>query len=78
MALELVQARVNHSIVELPGAFADTLEHEWFRIQARIDAQNIQHNSRSGTIITRPDIISITDDEEEFPLVVILESCEGA
>jgi hypothetical protein len=45
MALEFVQARVDLPIVELPGPFTNTPEHERFEIQSPVDTKNIEDNS---------------------------------
>ena len=63
MTFELVQSGVYLSIIKLPGAFADALEHKWLGIEPRVNAQDIQNDPRSWAVVPRPDNVSIADDK---------------
>lgn len=77
MTLELIESRVDLAVVERLGAFADRLEKKWFRIQLRVDAEDVQHDTGGCAIISATNDIPVADDEDQLTLVVILEGCEG-
>ena len=77
MTFKLVQARIDLAIVELLGTLTDRLEHKRLRIpRCRINAKDVQHNVRRGSIIAATNDVAVTNDEDELPLVVIVQSSE--
>ena len=76
MALELIQSRVHLAVVQLLRAFTNRLEQQRLGVQLRVDTKDIQNDSRGCTIVTTTDDVSVTDNEDELPFVVVLESRE--
>lgn len=77
VTFEFVQARVNLSIVELLRSLPDGLEHEGFRIpRCRINAKDVQHNVRRGSFVATTDDIAIADEEDQLPLIIVVQCCE--
>ena len=75
MTFKLVEARINLAIIELLGAFADRFEQERLGIKLWIDTKNIQNNARRSTVIPTTDDVAVTNDEQEFALVVVIKRC---
>jgi hypothetical protein len=73
VSLELVETRVDLAIIQCLGAFTDRFEQDRFRVEFRVDTKDVQHDSRSGSVITTTDYIAITNDEEQLPFVIIVE-----
>lgn len=73
MTLKFIQSRIDLAIVQCPISLTNTLEQQRLRVQLGVDSKNVQHDSRSGTIISTTDDVAIADDEDELALVVIIE-----
>ena len=73
MTFELVQPRVNLPVVDLLRAFTNGLEHQGFRVQLRVDTEDVKNNTRSRTVVAASDNVTVADDEEKLPLVVVVQ-----
>lgn len=76
VTFELVETRVDLSVVELLGSFSDGLEEQRLWIQLRVDSEDIEDDSRSRSIVSTSDDVSVAENEHELPFVVVLESRE--
>lgn len=77
MSLKLVQPRVHLRIIQLFTPLSNTLEQQGFGINLGVHPEDIEHDPGCRPIITGPDDIPITDDEDELPLVIVLQHGEG-
>jgi len=77
VSLELVKSGVDLSIVELPGTFTDRLEQQGLGIEFRVDAENVQNNSRGRTIVAASNDISVANDKDQLALVIIIQCCKS-
>ena len=76
MALEFVEAGIYFAVVEGLCALADRLEEQRLRVELRINAQDVENDTRSRAIVATTDDVAIADDEDELALVVVLEASE--
>ena len=77
MTLELVQSRVNLAVVESFGAFADRLEEQRLRIELGVNTKNVGDDTGSRPIVAATCDITVTDDEDKLPLVIVIQGCKG-
>ena len=73
MTFVLVEPRIHLRIVDLLATFSDTLEQERFRVELRVYTEDIEDDSRRGSVVSGPDDVSVTNDKYEFPFVVIVQ-----
>ena len=76
MALEFVEAGIYFAVVESLCALADRLEEQRLRVELRINAQDVENDTRSRAIVATADDVAIADDEDELALVVVLKASE--
>ena len=76
MSLELVKTRIDLAIIQSLGTLADTLEQKGLDVKVRIHTKDIKNNPRRRPVISATDNVPIADDENEFALIVIVESSE--
>ena len=76
MSLEFVEAGINFAVVESLCALADRLEKQRLRVELRINAQDVENDTRSRAIVATTDDVAIADDEDELALVVVLKASE--
>lgn len=60
----LVQSRIDFGIIDLLTPIADRFEQEWFRVELWVDAENVEHDSRGGTVVACSDDVAVANDEE--------------
>lgn len=61
---------------DLFRSITDRLEAERLRVDRRIRTKNVEDDLRSRSVVSTSDDHSIANDEEQLPLVVVLESSE--
>ena len=74
MSLEFVEAGINFAVVESLCALADRLEEQRLRVELRINAQDVENDTRSRAIVATTDDVAIADDEDELALVIVVQS----
>jgi hypothetical protein len=77
VTLEFIETRVDFAIIERLGTFTDRFEQERFGIEFRVNAKDIQHDSRGRPIVPTTDNVAIANNEQQLPLVVVVESRKG-
>jgi hypothetical protein len=58
-------------------ALANRFEHQRFRISCGVNAKDIENDGRCRPFITTADDVPITNDENQLPLVVIVQTSKG-
>ena len=76
MTLILVQPRVHFAIIKLFRALTNGVEQEWFQIKCRVYPKDIEDYLWHGMIISTANYIPISDEENQFSLVLIFEGCK--
>ena len=56
--------------------FSEREEAERFRIEVGIDSEDVENDSRRRSVVSGSDDHSVAEDDDEFPLVVVLESSQ--
>lgn len=74
MTSVLIQTSVDLTHVVLLQSLAEREERERLRVKVGINTQDVERNSRRGSVVARTDDVAITDDDDELPLVVVLEA----
>lgn len=73
MTLKLVQPGVYLSIIQSLRPLSYTPKQQRLRIPIRIHPQDIQSNPRRRPVVPASNNVPIADDEDEFPLVIVIE-----
>jgi hypothetical protein len=58
-------------------ALANRFEHQRFRISCGVNAKDIENDGRCWPFITTTDDVPITNDKNQIPLVVIVQTSKG-
>lgn len=77
MTLKLIESTVNLAVIQLLRAFANRLKQKRFRVELRIDAEQVKDDSWRRTVVTGTDNVTVAKEEDELALVVVVECCEG-
>lgn len=75
-SFNLVQSTPHLAVIELLRPFRDRLEHERIGINVLIDAEDVEYNTRSRSIVTGSDNHAVTDDHKQLSFVVVGEGRE--
>ena len=59
----------------LSHSLTQTFEAEWLRIDSLGDAQDVEDNTGSWSVIALSDDHTVTDNDQKFPLIVVLHPC---
>lgn len=76
MALELIQPRVDLAVIQSLATLTNTPKQQRLRVDIRIHTENIENDPRSRTVVPTTDDVSIADNEDELPLIIIVERRE--
>ena len=76
MTFKLVESRVDLSVVKRFGALADGLEEQWLWVKLGVNAEDIKNNTGRCAVITTSNDVSVANDKNQFPLVIIVERRE--
>lgn len=71
-----VESSVDLPHVVLLLTFSEREEAERFRIEVGIDSEDVEDDSRRGSVVSGSDDHSVAEDDDELPLVVVLESSQ--
>jgi hypothetical protein len=68
---------VHLAVIEYFRALAYALEEKELGVDFGIYAEDVEGNPRRRAIVTAPNDIAVTDDEDELVLVIVIEGSEG-
>ena len=74
MSFEFIQTGVNLAIIQRLGTLTNRLEQQRLRVQLRIHSEDVEDDSGRGPIVAGSDDVTITNDEQQFALVIVVES----
>jgi hypothetical protein len=77
VTFELRETTVHLAVVECFGAFACVLEKKRLGVDFGIHAGDVEGKPRRCAIATTTNDITLTDDEDELTLVIVVEGGEG-
>lgn len=77
MTLKLVQTRVDLAVVELTRTLANGLVQKRLRIKLRVHTKNIEDDARRCAVVTCTDDVTVADDKDQLPLVIVVQRSEG-
>jgi hypothetical protein len=76
VTLVFIETGVDLAVVELFTSLAERLARQCRWVHLWINSENVQNDLRGGTVISATNNHTVTNDEDQLSLVVILQSSE--
>ena len=63
MTFKFIKSGVDLAVIQLFTALSDAPEHQWLRVERRVNAENIESDTWCGPIISTTDDVAVADEE---------------